>query len=49
MKKLKIEFRLFIAEWLLGKAMSMAPVESKEGLQLINLVGFYFCTKLNKK
>jgi len=48
MKQLKIEIRLFIAEWLLGKILTIAPKENKEGQQLISLIGFYFCTKLKK-
>lgn len=49
MKKFKNEIRIYLAEWLLGKIVVISPKETKDGQELISLIGFYFCTKLNNK
>lgn len=46
MKQLKTQIRLYIAEWLLGKILTIAPKNNKECQELISLIGFYFITKI---
>lgn len=48
MKKLKRELRMLIAEWLLGKAISICP-KDEAGLELVAYVGGYFASKINSK
>ena len=45
MEKAWIEFRLYIAEWLMGKAFDIAPKKSVEGNEIKLHIAQYFDMK----
>lgn len=46
MNKAWIEFRLFLAEWLMGKAYDVAPAKSVEGNEIKLHIAQYFDHKI---
>jgi hypothetical protein len=47
MKALIIQFRLLVAEWLLGKAFDVSPY-GKDGEEIKTMIAYYFDSKVKQ-